>query len=51
MPIPWKSWGRKAWDLAVSLIRATAPDKGQADPPPDKDDAEALWDRWKGRKP
>lgn len=50
MAISWKSWGRKAWELALSVIRATAPDKSQADPPP-ADDAQSMWDRWKGPKP
>lgn len=50
MGIPWKSWGRRAWDFALALVRATAPDKGQADPPPE-DEATTLWDRWKGTTP
>lgn len=50
MGIPWKSWGRKAWELALSVIRATAPDKAKADKPLE-DDAQSMWDRWKGPKP
>lgn len=48
MRIPWK----KLWDLALTVVRATAPDKSQADPPPQKEPtAEELWDRWKGKGP
>lgn len=47
MGIPWKKLSRKAWDLLVQVIRATAPDKTQCDPPPDKTVTDAL-DKWRG---
>lgn len=49
MGIPWKSWGRKAWDLALTVVRATAPDKGQADPAPKEPTADEMWKRWDHR--
>lgn len=46
MGIPWKRWGGRLAEWAVTLIRATAPDKGQADPPREPTSTEAF-DRWK----
>ena len=46
MSIPWKRWGGRLAEWAVTLIRATAPDKGQADPPREPTSTEAF-DRWK----
>ncbi len=45
MKIQWKRLAVRAWDLLVRWIRATAPDKTQADPEPT---AEEAFDRWKG---
>lgn len=45
MRIPWKRLGAKLVAWAVALIRATAPDKGQAEPrEPTSDEA---FDQWK----
>lgn len=47
MNVPWKKLSRKAWDVLVQVVRATAPDKGQADPPPEPTATEAF-DKWRG---
>lgn len=45
MKIPWKVIGAKLVAWAVALIRATAPDKGQAEPrEPSPDEA---FDKWR----
>lgn len=49
MGFPWKKIGSKAWEWALLIIRTTAPDKSQADPPPEPT-AEELWERWKKPK-
>lgn len=50
MSIPWKTWGTKAREHALRLIRATPPGKGQAHPPPEST-PDAAFDRWKNAKP
>lgn len=34
MRLSWRKLGANTWAALVAIIRATAPDKGQADPPP-----------------
>lgn len=49
MRVPWKRWVGKGWDMLLTVVRATAPDKGQADPQPERREptAEELWERWR----
>lgn len=44
MGIPWRRWGGKLVEWTLTVIRATAPDKGQAEPQPNADE---VFDRWK----
>lgn len=51
MRIPWKSLLTKGWRLLVLVIRATAPDRQQADPPaetPKEPSADETFDAWQG---
>lgn len=50
MGIPWKSWGRKALDYLLILVRATAPDKSTAREV-DEPSATDAFDRWKDGRP